>query len=552
MANTITDNRTTLFQANALTGDNGGSWSSLSSTSPALDTDVTIEGTGSVAEQATNSRRDLIWDAGSTADFSNTVVYMWVNCGVVGLLDTKTNGGLRMKFTGASATNFFEVNIAGSDDYPQAVAGGWVQFVVDVPLAQASPDATGGTPPALTAIQGVGISFLTSAMTKVADNIWVDAAWTLADGTAGILVQGRNGGTTPWDWGDILTQLGSSSGALKAGPAGTYILNTSVQFGISDTTTHEFLDTNAVVLFDSQDWMNTDHYFIRGLGNTGGTTNITFGVKTGSGTTATGAQGCTFIGDPVDPNRCSWDFDDPDLDLVGLYGCTFQHQGDFQLDDPAVETISCQFIDCNGATVSNSLFLRNKIIDSNTADGVAFAVTDDFGDIVYCQFEWSDGHAVELNATTPTSQNNVGNLFSGFTNTVNSTDAAVLNSAAGSLTINSSGGSNLQSNSYRNTGGGSVTINNNISITFSGLKDNTEVRIYSAGTSTELDGIENATAGTADNRTFTASIAASTSVDYVIHNVAYENIRTQSFSWPTSDSTLPVQQRLDRNYILNT
>jgi hypothetical protein len=93
-----------------------------------------------------------------------------------------------------------------------------------------------------------------------------------------------------------------------------------------------------------------------------------------------------------------------------------------------------------------------------------------------------------------------------------------------------------------------VTISSNVIVTFSGMKDSTEVRVYAAGTSTELDGIENATAGTPDNRSFGASVAASTSVDYVIHNVNYEYIRVEGFTWPTTAQTIQINQRLDRNF----
>lgn len=81
------------------------------------------------------------------------------------------------------------------------------------------------------------------------------------------------------------------------------------------------------------------------------------------------------------------------------------------------------------------------------------------------------------------------------------------------------------------------------------MKDNTEVRVYAAGTSTELDGIENATAGSPDDRSFTASVAASTSVDYWVFAVGYESIFVQSFTWPTVDQSLIIQQRVDRNVV---
>ena len=93
-----------------------------------------------------------------------------------------------------------------------------------------------------------------------------------------------------------------------------------------------------------------------------------------------------------------------------------------------------------------------------------------------------------------------------------------------------------------------VTVSNTVGVTFTGMKDNTEVRVYDSGTGAEIDGIDPATAGTTDNRSFTWSTSAGTVVDYVIHSVAYETIRVNSYMVPSSAASLPIQQRVDRNY----
>jgi hypothetical protein len=552
MANQITDNRTILFQANSVTGDNGGRWDTLSSTSETLDTDVKIEGTGSIGEQFTSgASRALIWDNGTTFDISNTHVYVWVNCGIVGLLDTKAAGGFAVRFTGPSAANFFEYYVGGSDSWPIAIEGGWVQFVVDT---AATASNTGGTPPAKTAVQGVGISGHTaSVMTKVSDNTWVDACWTLAANTPGIIVEGRNGGVTDWTFADILTQLGTSSGAFRAGSAGEFVINAPLQIGINDTSTHGFTDSNATIFWDDQEWVAADHYGISALGNAGGTTNVTFGSKSGTGAAAVGSQGVTIQAASTGV-RWTMDFDDANLDTVGLYGSNFIHGDTFALGLAAVDLATCLFLDCTEATVTGATVVRATVVDANTIAGAAFMITDDMGDIANSNFTFSAGHAIELNAATPTAQNNVGNQFTGYANVVDSTSAAILNSAAGAITISSSAGSNLQTSSYRNTGGGSVTIENNISVTFTGMKDDTQVRVELNSDNSFVAGIENVTAGSVDNRTFTWSAAATTVVNYVLHNfdnagVDYESIRVVGFTVPASDVSIPIQQRIDRNSV---
>ena len=123
--------------------------------------------------------------------------------------------------------------------------------------------------------------------------------------------------------------------------------------------------------------------------------------------------------------------------------------------------------------------------------------------------------------------------------------AAILNSSGGLVTINVSGGA---SPSVRNTPGSTTVVNNDVTVTFDGMKDNTEVRIYAAGTSTELAGIETATAGSTDNRNFAASVAAATSVDYTLFALGYLPITVLAFTWPSSNGTINVQQSIDRNY----
>ena len=80
------------------------------------------------------------------------------------------------------------------------------------------------------------------------------------------------------------------------------------------------------------------------------------------------------------------------------------------------------------------------------------------------------------------------------------------------------------------------------------LKDLTEVRVLAFGTNTELAGIEVATAGTTDNRSFTFSLDASTPVTIVIHNLKYIYISI-NYTVPALAADLPIQQQFDRNYL---
>jgi len=77
-------------------------------------------------------------------------------------------------------------------------------------------------------------------------------------------------------------------------------------------------------------------------------------------------------------------------------------------------------------------------------------------------------------------------------------------------------------------------------LAFTGLKANTEIRVYAAGTSTEVAGVENS--GTSESFDISEN-----SVDIVIHALGYINQVLESVT-TTSNVSLPISQVLDRQY----
>jgi len=472
VANQITDNRTLVVNADSATG-----W--VASASATLDTDVFIQGTGSIAEQITNTERYIMYNMGATQNWANNVFYIWINCGIVGLLAAKASGGFKIRFAGPTVSNYFEFNVGGNDSWPVAIAGGWVQFVVDI---EATPSGTGGTPPATSAIQHVGYAAVTGGtMTKVADNTWIDEIRRLPDGTAGILVEGRNGGSTPWTFANMYTQLGVGAGTLKQGPAGTYLLNTSIQVGINDTTTHDFEDTNQTILWENQEWAPTDLYRLLALGNAGGSTRLVLGVKTGTGDDATGAQGVTFQA-AAGGVRWAMDFDDANLNTIGFYGCTLNHMGDAQLDSSVVETIGCLFLDCTSVRQDNGRFQRCTIVDPDVLTNVPFLTTDDMTDVKFCNFQSNGvGHAIELTTPRVASQTSKGNIFSGYAAQGGTAgNRAIYNNTAGAVTISVTDGGGTPT--YRDGTSASTVVQNAVTVSVVGLTRGTSVKVIALAT----------------------------------------------------------------------
>lgn len=454
----IIDNRTSLDtwetnQPDDLAGAPGGT----------ADTVVFIEGLQSYGYYTTSTRDGLLYDHGTAINRAGQTVYIWVNCSIVGLLTTRALGGLRARFCGAVVSDFFEVNLAGSDDYPAAVSGGWTMFVVDVDKAKIASDGVGGTPPATSAIQYVGITTLTDGtMPRMVDNTWLDAMWSLAASTPGILVEGVN--TTPdWAWDDIVAASSAGSwGTASIAAGGAVALNTPVRFGANDAVTHGFSDSNKTILWEDWD-VSTSFYGLEVIGGSG-VQSFELGIKTGTLDSATGAQGCVIQAAPTG-SRWFFDCDDANVDVCNLYGCSFLHGGDFQLDSAVTSVISTLFVDCTTATVTGAEILRCAVIDANTLDSIAFMFTDDIGDIVFCTFQFSDGHGLGLLSGGPASQTSKGNLFSGYGGTPGSnlvagpsgsTDAAISNDSgvATDITITDSG----DSPSVRNETGTPSTV----------------------------------------------------------------------------------------------
>lgn len=83
-------------------------------------------------------------------------------------------------------------------------------------------------------------------------------------------------------------------------------------------------------------------------------------------------------------------------------------------------------------------------------------------------------------------------------------------------------------------------------LTITGLKVNSEVRVFDANTTTEVAGSEDI-----DSGTFTWEFDPTehpSGVDISIVSLGYQNMRITGVSLPLADVTIPVQQQIDRQY----
>lgn len=538
----IVDGRTSLT-----TNDATGLDDLTGAASGSANTETFIEGSASQSIKVSNAVDGLLYDAGTAQNWSGNVFYIWYNCSTAGKLDTKANGGIRVRFCGATVTDWFEVYIEGSNTY----SGGFRMAVVDIDEAHTNADGTNGTKPATSAIRYVGVVFdMASMISGNIDNCFVDAMWRLPSATPGIRVEGQNTGSVDWTWQDIVdaADVGDTTkawGTIRRLENGTISLNTPVRFGANDTVTHGFSDTNETIGFEASEGVTgtlipDDFYGIDILGNSGGTTNFELGIKTGTGNDALGAQGGAI--QTAGP-RFFIDADDPNVDSVNFYGATLSGGAGLQLDDPAVEMISCILLDCTSARVDNSLFLRNTIINANTADGVAFLTTDDIGDVRFCTFQFSDGHAIELTTPRIASQTSTGNTFTGYAlqaGTAN--DRAIYNNTLGAVDISVVSGGSVTEHSYRDGTSASTTVTANISVSFTNFSVGTEIRVYIDSTGVEEDGIETTVADP-----WIATLQSGVAYNIVAIKRGFEPIRFENQTY-TADTTVNLNQQADRNF----
>lgn len=186
----------------------------------------------------------------------------------------------------------------------------------------------------------------------------------------------------------------------------------------------------------------------------------------------------------------------------------------------AIAAVGCILTNCsfNTTTGTNALTIAS-VAESDSIDNCTFL---------------NNTRAIKITAIGTYTFN--GHTFSGNTYDIE-------NSSSGLVTINNINGSNTIT--YINTGGGSVIINTYRTLTFTGVKTGSEIRILSHATLTELTGEESNTTG---SFSYQYNYVASTYIDIIVHHLDYQFYRLDNYLLANSDVSLPIQQAGDRQY----
>jgi len=204
----------------------------------------------------------------------------------------------------------------------------------------------------------------------------------------------------------------------------------------------------------------------------------------------------------------------------------------------------CTFNGC-GIIDPGPADFEDNVISNTTTTTTGAVLLDDTGTANWSGNTWNYGGGgteaaiyIDPGTSTPASFTFTNMTFSGYGATASNT-ASVYNNSGGAVTITNAGSTGI---TYRNGGGASTTIVDSITVTYSGIVNGTEIRIYEAGTSTEEDGIESVTGGA-----FAATLQGSTDYDVVAIYPGYIPIRLEDENYAATTG-VNLNQQVDGNF----
>jgi hypothetical protein len=208
----------------------------------------------------------------------------------------------------------------------------------------------------------------------------------------------------------------------------------------------------------------------------------------------------------------------------------------------------CEFRGCGQITANGAKLVDSKVSGyegaTNTSAVLWNANTNPSGLLDGMTFTrgTANTHAIEFGTNSPTSLTLSGITFTGYNTSNGQVDSALhILRTTGNVDITVTGGTTP---TYKSEGA-NVSVTSAVLVTLTGLKVNTEVRVFNANTTTELSGTG---AENIDDGDHSFSVSSGTPVDISILSFGYQNLRILNYS-TTANASIPVSQVLDRQYL---
>lgn len=551
MAVTITDHRTILNEADATTNWTG---------SPTLftaDPDP-VEATGSIGYVVSTATVDAYATVAST-NLSAAIIYVWVL--PRGAMDTRANGGVGMHL--GDGTDRISFHLAGSDVAAfrhETGPVGWQCLVLDTQNVPAQTTVRAGSLANLTytAITQIGATFKTLAKSVGGvSNCWVDVIrYGLPANNNGAMITITGGASgTPGTFSEIALEDRTTTnqkayGIVRELGTGLYGVQGAIRFG-NDTGTASswFEDSNVSVVFENRG-LGTSRYKIVIRDNGTGTTTFKLGAKVGTGSSATGNNGCAI----TVPSGVGGEWDsqtDTNVTDVFLYGSTFSGFSNGFKMRTSQEFIGCTLTGSGTFTPAGALVYNSRIVSSTATAAMEVTSTTDMGNIANSTFS-GNTRAIKLTTAGTYTFDNL--QFSSNTYDVE-------NASTGAIIINASNGSNVST--FINTNGGSTTINNTKTYVVTNIEPDTEIRIFQQSDLSELggadivgptpSGVNNVVVASDPNNagkyqvTYSYSYSGDIPIYVVAHSLTFQWLRISSILGATGGS-LQIVQQIDRQY----
>lgn len=455
----------------------GGSWAEDGAGTLSYTTDTYLVGSGCIAGAYSNKAGYQYYDIGSgneldftpsTGSEAGQLLYIWISCPTLGLMDTIANKGLAIRL-GTSLSAYREYIIGGQND-ANGWKGEWKCFVLD-PTKAGSVSDTGSYSYASVRYFGVWVD--AAALAK-GDNIFIDQ---MAVGT-GLRITGTS--TTPWsDLVSYCTDYANRGWGMIQEREGIYYAYGKLYWGDSTQgSASSFQETGAPIIqygiteyWYSSAWTLSHPVDYAGMiieDASSYTTTFDDGVIVG---TDNGRSGSTIIGHP--------DLTGLSIDLYGgnnagsltrLYGTTFRgivggitwgNDSDHLFYGGTVSGCG-QFDPVGAVKLRNVLFVGtvDSYTGGSTIDGSALLWNSNI-DIQKCNFIANthgtyDPHAIQVD--TATTINMINLVFNGNDYDVHFT------AASGDLTINASGTTNVSTSDVEGTGSVDIVNTKTLSI----------------------------------------------------------------------------------------
>lgn len=507
-------------------------WTAAGST-PTAETDFFYQGGGCISGAVKTSAAGFYYRlAGTTYNFSSPR-RVWLAKIIATNKDALDGLGLLLEIGSGARTAYYQYNVFSALSYP--IAGGFQVVPIDPNVAGFRSHTVGS--PTITALDMFGVQADFAAISK-APNVGMDAV-DIVGYNDGLSLTGGDGADVDGTFDNFVTQDEGTSanrwGVVTTREGVLYVLGT-LNIG-SGSNAVGFTDSNKAVVFPHGRF-DTGHSGIKfKMLNAGSSVNLANCSFTGRG----------FMSASNVDTR-------PDFTVTGtlgslnITGSVFNTFRNFT-GQSQTTLYQCTFLSGSNLYQSSSIITNCTVERAVRNPSQSFLVSNNpalISNTNFTSLAGTNGHAIEITTAGTYALANV--IFTGYggsagTNSTPSSgdaNAAIYNNSGGAVTLNVTDGTTP---SVRNGAGATTTVSSTVSVTLTGLKNPSEVRVYSAGTTTELAGQENVTGGT-----FTFGVSAGQSVDISILSLGYQNMRLLSYS-TTSTTSIPISQVIDRQYL---